>query len=164
MSRSPLSTLAAIGFVAVLLLVGMWLFTLNQVGDASATAAAGAIGETLERNLEPGSKPRVTVIREGPGVDAPRRYVVHYAPSAEIAADPTALATLAGSAARIVAEHVVRVKEPVRVHVIAEAAGRPRAEHCFRRVGDGDVWSLEPVVPVPPLPERPGDDAGKERP
>lgn len=152
MERSPLGTLAALGIVAVLIMAVMWLFALDQVSDTTAAQSAAEIDQSLARSMEPAAKSRVTVVLEGKGISAPRRYIVRYRPSAPVASDPAALARLAERAARIVVANLDHVKGEASIHCVAELASGGDAQACFRRTGAAGAWDLEPVVPVPPLP------------
>lgn len=152
MERSPLATLAALALVAVLLMVGMWLFALGQVSDTSTAQTAAAVDESLARSLEPGGKTRVTMVRDGTGVDAPRRYVVRYRPSVPVASDPLAMNRLADRIAQIAVARVENTKSAVLVHCVAALPDGRDFQRCFRRIGTRGSWQTEPVEPVPPLP------------
>jgi hypothetical protein len=145
-------TLAGLGIGAVLVMALMWLFTLNQVTDTTTAAAASAIDESLSRSLDAGAKARVTMVRDGTGIDAPRRYVVRIRPSKAVASDPNALGRLAERAAQIVVGKLERVRGVVLVQCVSALPDGGDNQYCFRRTGDADSWSLEPVTPVPPLP------------
>lgn len=153
MERSPLATLAALGIVAVLVMALMWLFALNQVSDTTAAQSAAAIDQSLSRSMEPESKSRVTMILDGKGVSAPRRYIVRYRPSVAVAADAEAIHRLAERAARIVVANLDHVKGEASIHCVAELGPGRDAQACFRRTGAAGAWDLAPVVPVPPLPD-----------
>lgn len=153
MERSPLSTLAALGVVAAILLAAMYLFAVDQVADTTTKEMAADIDTSLARSLAAGgSGSRVTMFREGKGLDAPRRYVVRYRPSDAVGADPQALARLAERAAQIIVGRTERVRAVCLIHCVAERSSGAPAEHCFRREGTEGMWRLEPVDPVPPLP------------
>lgn len=152
--RSPLGTLAALGIVAVLLMTGMYLFSVNQLTDTTAAETARAVDDALSRSLAPGTKTRVTVLLDGKGLEAPRRYVVRYRPADELAGDGRTLDRLAERVATLVAERLDHVKVPVQVHCVAELANGAEAQRCFARKGAAGGWTLAPVVPVPPLPPR----------
>jgi hypothetical protein len=150
--RSPLATVAALGIVAVLLMTGMYLFSMNQLTDTTAAETARAVDDALDRSLAPETKTRVTVALEGKGLDAPRRYIVRYHPAPALAAEPKTLDRLAERVAALVVERLDHVKAPVQVHCVAELPSGADAQRCFARKGAAGGWTLEPVVPVPPLP------------
>lgn len=154
MEHSPLTKLAGIGMAAALLLALMWLFALGQVTDGGVSQTAAAIDEQLARGLDPTVKTRVTMQREGTGIDAPRRYVVRFRASKAVGADPSAVTRLCERAAQVVVSRLERVRGPVQVHCVAERDGEP-AQRCFALTGDADARRLVPVEPVPELPAAP---------
>ena len=152
MERSPLGTLAAIAVVAVLCVAGLWLFALDQVTDTTTLEAAADIQETLGRSLDAAGKVKITMVREGKGVDAPRRYIVRYKPSAALAADEGALERLSLRAGRILIGRLDRVNALVGVHCVADLGGGRDAQQFLVRVGSRGSWNLERQATVPPLP------------
>ena len=156
MARSPLSTLAGLGVAGILLAVVLWLAALRQVSDPAAAAAAAAIDDVLAPNLVDGYATRVTMIRDGSGIDAPRRYVARYRPSAPLAADPDGLQRMALGVAEIVADKVGEVRAEVLVHCVAETGDDGIAQVCFRRSGAPGSWRFTAVETLPPLPSASG--------
>ncbi|MCE9634131.1 MAG: hypothetical protein K8T90_00365 [Planctomycetes bacterium] len=160
MERSPLSSLAALAVVAVLAMALMWLFALNQVTDTGVAGAAAAIDETFARSLEPGTKTRVTMVRDGTGVAAARRYAVRMQPSRAVGSDRPAVARLSERAARVVLNNVSPGKGEVFVHCAALLPDGTTALFCYRRTGVDHAWDLDPVIPAPAMPSAAAPVAG----
>lgn len=167
MERSPLASLSVLAVLAVLAMAFMWLFALNQVTDTGVAGAAQAIDDAFARSLEPGTKTRITMVRDGTGVAATRRYVVRLRPSAAVASDESAVRRLSERASGLVVNNVSAAKGEVFVHFESEAAGRPSIVTCFRRIGSGSPFEVEAVVPAPPIPtpgSSPADDGAPPTP
>lgn len=149
MDTTVLRKLAALGFVAILFVALLYLFALNQVADTTTPAMGAALDETLVKSLEPGTKCRVTMVRDGTGVSAPRVYTAKIRLSAAVAADPAAASRVCNRGAAIVASFLDEVRAPVTVRCVAEdAAGKTIFEAAFTRPGG----SREEIVPGRPAP------------
>jgi len=155
---SPMTKIVGLGLGAALLLALMYLFTLNQVADTSATQTAKYIDTFLEGNLAPDRPTRVTMTRDAKGTHPPRTYVVRLHPVAKIMGDPRALLRLCESARDRVFEQVETLEAPVTVLCVATTADAAQ-RFAWRRTGGEAGFRVEVVDPPPDVGS---DDAGSD--
>ena len=155
---SPMTKIFGLGLGAALLLTLMYFFTLTKVADTSAQRTAKSIDTMLGLNLDAERPTQVSMIRDGPGMDAPRTYVVRLHPAAQFSSEPKALERLCVTARDLLFEEVGSVQGAVTVHCVIEDG--PGFRLAWRKSG-GDSLRVEDLVPLPPLPVlQVGDDAG----
>jgi hypothetical protein len=154
------------GLLATLALTFMMMFTLSQVADTQTPAIALDVSKEFAAALadEPPANVRITMTRDGKGVDAARTYKMVLRPNEKIAADPRSLSTLMKRASECCAAEIGDVKYVVTIRCVAELPGGGEKEETFVKDDVSDPFGFGSVHAVATAPDaRPAPAAKAEK-
>jgi hypothetical protein len=155
-------TIVVFGVVATLLLTMMMIFTLDQVADTETPQIAADVAREFGPSLADGPEPpvRLTMSRDGKGVDARRVYKLVLRPSADVLAEKAAVATLMRNTSEFCATEIADGKGEVAIRCVAELADGATKESIYVKDGKGGATGLiHEVAELPP----PAADATEPR-
>jgi hypothetical protein len=132
MDSKAVRTIVIFGMVAAFALTLLMMFSLNQVADTQTPQIAVDISKDLTRGLaaEPPANVRLTMSRDGKGVQAPRIYKLTIRPNAAVGADARAVSRLMYRASELCAAQLGDVKSGGArgLALIRAVAAAPRPE------------------------------------
>jgi hypothetical protein len=158
-------TVVIMGLFSVFALTLLMMFSLDQMADSTTPQIAADISGELQRSLaaEPPANVRLTMVREGKGLDAPRLYHLRLRPNAAVASDERALSRLMMRASQLCAASLADFKAEAKIHCVAELPQGGEREATYRRERSQDPNGLAMVIPMettapaksPPPAEKP---------
>jgi hypothetical protein len=143
-------TIAIFGVMGTLALTFMMMFTLNQVTDTQTPMIAADISKQFVLALaeSPPANVRLTMSRDGKGVDAARVYKLVLRPNAKIAADARTLAALMKRASECCAGELGDVRGAVTIRCVAECPDGGEKEETFVKDAGGDPFGFGSIRSV----------------
>ena len=168
MDDKAIRMIVGFGVMATLLLTFMMMFTLSQVTDTQTPQIALDVARDLQSALaeSPPANVRLTMSRDGTGVDASRTYHLVVRPNATVAADPRSLAVLMHRASECCAAELGDVKCRVTIRCVAELPGGGEKEATFVKDSVSDpfsVGSVRAMAAAPGAPSAPAVPAKAEK-
>jgi hypothetical protein len=142
------------GLMGTLLLTFMMMFTLNQVADTQTPQIASDISRDFDSSLvsAPPANVRLTMSRDGKGVDAPRVYKLVLRPNEKVARDPRSLAVLMHRASECCAAELGAVQCAVTIRCVAELPGGGEKEATYVKELAGGAYGVGAVRAVAEAP------------
>jgi hypothetical protein len=152
MDGRSLRGVAVMGLMAALALTLLMIFSLSQVADTQTPQIAADIAAELRRRLapEPPAPVKLTMRREGKGVDASKVYTLRLRPAEALASDERAVDRLMDRAAEMCAGGLVDVKGAVVIRCLAELGSDLEREAVYRRNARDNPTSLSLIALVGP--------------
>jgi len=143
-------TIAIFGVMGTLALTFMMMFTLSQVTDTQTPMIAADIGKQYVLALadSPPANVRLTMSRDGKGVDAARVYKLVLRPNAKVAADARSLAALMKRASECCVSELGDVRGAVTVRCVAELPDGGEKESTFVKDEGSDPFGFGSVHAV----------------
>jgi len=147
-------TIAIFGVFGTLALTFMMMFTLSQVADTQTPMIAADISKQFVTALaeSPPANVRLTMSRDGKGVDAARTYKLVVRPNAKIAADARSTAALMKRASECCASELGDVHCPVTIRCVAELPDGSAKEASFTKDQLNDPFGFGSVQEVATVP------------
>ncbi len=165
MERRAMKTIGLMGMLAVLGMVGLWMVSLGTVVDSTTSETSKKIYRSLKRSLdttiEKRAAVRVTMQREGKGIEAPRHYTIYMGVSKAVGSDENATRRLLERAADILAGDLQHVEADVRISCVVRAEQPDELRVTYRRVLDGKAYYIAPENAAPPRQEPPAEPPEK---
>jgi hypothetical protein len=161
MDGKGLRTILIFGVVATLLLTMMMMFSLDQVADTETPQIAADLAREFAPSLAEGGEGaeapvHLTMTRDGPGFGARRVYKLRLRPSADVAAEPSAVARLMYHGAEYCAALIGDPKGDVAIRCIAELPDGGTKETMYLRDRTGAATQIIKEVAELPPQDAPG--------
>jgi len=154
MDDKAVRTIVIFGVMATLALTFMMMFTLNQVADTQTPAIAADIATQFAPALadSPPANAKLTMSRDGKGVDASRTYRLVIRPNAKVASNPRSLDELMKRASECCASELGDVKCQVTIRCVAELPDGGTKEATFVKDQGSDPFGFGSVHAVATAP------------
>jgi hypothetical protein len=145
-----LRKIAILGLMATVALAVMMMFSLSQITDTQTPQIAVDIARDLAAAFAPGppAPVRLTMSREGKGLEAARTYKLVVRPNEKVAADDRSLARLMQRASECCAAELGDVKCDVTIRCVAELPDGGVQEASFVKDKGKDPFGFGSVHPV----------------
>lgn len=154
MNEKAFRTIAIFGVLGTLALTFMMMFTLSQVTDTQTPMIAEDVSKQFAPALadSPPANVRLTMSRDGKGVNAARIYKLVLRPNAKIASEPKSLAALIKRASECCVSELGDVKCPVTIRCVAELPDGGEKEATFAKDEGSDPFGFGSVHAVATAP------------
>ena len=154
MDSKAIRTIVIFGVVATVALAFLMMFSLDQISDTQTPQIAADIAKEYERALanEPPASVKLTMTRDGKGLDARRVYKMRIRPSAAVAAEDRSLARLMYHCAELCAVELGQVRSEVVIRCVAELPEGTEKEAIFVMDKNGRAGGVDLIRSVKEMP------------
>lgn len=147
-----MTMIAVLGLLGCLAMTLLYLGGVSSIADTSVQDMEVIVHGALRRSLVADhTTTRITMSRDGKGLDAPRTYTLRMTPNPAVASDPAAVRRLLVRGAEVIHSRLGPKKPNITIQVVASLpAGE--SEVVFQRSGDETARGLVEVRARQPQP------------